>query len=250
MNKIIKFAIASAVLVPALLASSAFAATFSNVEFQNGDVTISGQGGSTVSATFHIIVPAGQVVEYIQTDVVGDGLAPVDTSVGGDLGLQEGTYDQTVQVKLPPNTGTYTLNVQGAGIYGGIRSINGNDNVVGTASFNGSLRVVSDVNGSTDTPVAGSWQAAIAALTAQIAALVHPTSGGTTPPTISAVCAAYAQAASGASIGVNNGSNVRLQGFLLSQGASIPALVAGASFGFYGPQTQAAVSSFQATNHC
>lgn len=234
----------------------AFAATFSNVQFDNGDVTISGQGGSTVNATFHIIVPTGQVVEYVQTDVISDSLAPVDTSVGGTLGLQEGTYDVSVPVKLPPNTGTYTLSVQGAGIYGGIRSVSGNDNVVGTASFTSALRVVANADGSVT--VGGESPSWLAALSAQIAALVAALKPVTTPaPTPStAACTAYAQANAGTVPGATNVANATLQGFLLGQHANINGLLpvslggSGWPFGYYGPQTTAAVSWFQTMNHC
>lgn len=226
---------------------AASAATFSNVQFDNGDVTVSGTGGSTVNATFHIIVPANQVVENLQTDVIGDSLAPVCSSVGGDLGLQEGTHDVTVAVKLPPNTGTYTLNVQGAGIYGGIRSIDCNDNVVGTGSFSSALRTVSSDE---DTSTAAS--SGIPAWFAHFLALfTASTTPATAPaPTVSAVCTAYAQANVGTQPNVYNSANVALQGFLLSQHISIPALAAGASFGFYGNQTTAAVGTFQSMNHC
>lgn len=253
MNKFIKFAVGAAIVAPALIAGSALAATFSNVQFQNGDVTISGTGGSTVSATFHVVIPANQVVENIQTDVIGDNLAPVCVSVGGDLGLQEGTRDVTVQVKLPPNTGTYTLEVKGAGIYGGIRSIDCNDNVVGTASFGGALRTVDSTGSTSGGSTSGSGAFGFSSFADFVAALKASLGlgGATTPPaTTSAVCAAYAKANAGTQANVYNDANVRLQGFLLSEGASIPALKAGASFGFYGNQTTAAVGWFNSINHC
>ena len=62
-----KFKLAGAVATAAmLLPVFAMAATFTNVQFQNGDTTVSGQGGSTVQATLHIVVPANQVVEQIE----------------------------------------------------------------------------------------------------------------------------------------------------------------------------------------
>lgn len=188
MRKLLGAALALATFVP----MAAFAATFTNVQFDNGDVTISGQGGSTVNATFHVVVPANQVVENIQTDVISDNLAPVCTSVGGDLGLQEGTHDVTIAVKLPPNTGTYNLEVRGAGIFGGIRSVDCNDNQIGTATFSGALRTV---DSNTNTTTSGgtsstSFQSQIDALTASLKSLTDlfakfvaggVTAGGTTP---------------------------------------------------------------------
>lgn len=218
------------------------AATFSNVQFDNGDVTISGQGNSTVQATLHVIVPANQVVEYIQTDVTGDNLAPIDNSVGGELGLQEGTHDVTLTVKLPPNTGTYTLNVQGAGIFGGVRAISGNDNVIGTASFSSALRVVASNTAGGSSSIIPSW---FASFWATFLASQHPTA-----PAPSTACATLATKLIGTVDNTYNDANIRLQGYLLSEGASIPALAAGASFGYKGVQTRAAVSAFVISHNC
>lgn len=249
-NKILGLVVAAA-LVP----FAAAAASFTNVQFDNGDVTISGAGASTVNATFRVTVPANQVVEWVETDVAGDNLAPVCTQVGGDKGLEEGTHDVSLSVKLPPNTGTYTLNVKGAGIFGGFRSVDCNDSVVGSASFGGALRTVSGgttSGGSTTSDL----QAMIASLTAQVSCMV---SGGTwngtacvpkTVPPVATKCAALATKLVGTIMGARNSANVVLQGYLLSEGMDIPALAAGASFGFYGPQTNAALSLFKSANSC
>lgn len=246
-NKILATSVATIAMLG--VAAVASAASFTNVQFQNGDVTISGTGGSTVNATFRVVVPAGEVVENIQTDVLGDNLAPVCTSVGGDKGLEEGIHsDVTLPVKLPPNTGTYTLEVRSAGIFGGVRSISCADGVVSTNSFGSALRVVSDGSntGSSNSGVGGmSFADLVAALKVALGIGSAPA-----PTTTSEVCKAYAQANAGAQPNVNSDANVRLQGFLLSQGASIPALKAGASFGFYGNQTTAAVGWFNSLNHC
>lgn len=247
MKKLIAVIASLAVFLPI----AASAATFTNVSFQNGDVTISGNGGTTVQATFHVIVPANQVVENIQTDVIGDNLAPVCMSVGGDLGLQEGTHDVMLEVKMPPNTGTYTLNVQGSGIYGGIRSIDCNDTVVGTASFSGALRVVANST-TTNPPLGGGSVFGFSSFADFVTALKAALGVATPPPAPveTQECKAYHAALSGAVMNVVSPMNVRLQGFLLSQGANIPALAAGAAFGFAGPQTQAAMSWFSSANHC
>lgn len=249
MNKIIKGlgVAALALALPVFVG----AATFTNVQFNNGDVTVSGNGGSTVNAEFRVVIPSGQVVEYIQTDVLGDNLAPVDVSVGGTLGLQEGTHEVTIPVVLPPNTGTYSLSVQGAGIYGGIRAISGNDNVVGNATFNNAIRVTADGNSNTggSTNATPSWFTAwlngpFAALLTQIGG------GGSGSGNDTTECQDLTTKMIGAQYGVYNAQNVKLQGFLLSEGMSIPALSAGASFGFYGPQTAAAISAYKSANGC
>lgn len=227
----------------------ASAASISNPLFSNGQTTIDAQGGSTVSGTFTLTVGVGEVCEWQRTQ--SDPSQPfVDTSVGGQLGLQEQVYtNQPFSVKVPPNTGTYYPTVQCAGIYGGGRSINGGDNVVLGSSGLGTVRVVSSggTSGSTsEGSIFGfnSFADFLAAIKAAMTPATPPV------PAVSAACVAYAQANAGTQYGVRNDANVALQGFLLSQHASIPALAAGASFGFFGSQTQAAVSWFQGANHC
>lgn len=245
MNKAFKGAIVTAAL---LLAAPAFAATFTNVQFDNNDVTISGQGGATVQATFHIVVPANQVVERIETDVTGDNLAPVCSEVGDSLGLQEGTHDITLPVKLPPNTGTYTLNVKGAGIYGGFKSVDCNDNVVGTASFAGALRVTASSDTVIPTPGSGS---SLPAWVAAIIAALKPTPAPAPVPATNDFCARLASKTAGAQQGVTNYQNGILQGFLIGEGESIPLLQNNqAKYGFWGDQTNSALIHFKSVHGC
>lgn len=226
------------------------AADITNVEFNNGDVTVDGKGGSTVQAEFRVVVPANEVVEYVQTDVDGDNLGPVDHSVGGSLGLQEGTHKVKVSVKLPPNTGTYDLDVQTAGIYGGIRAINGDDNVNDNETFSDALRVVSSSSSSTnndDEDSAPSWLSAllaqIQAQTAAILAAFQTAQTPVTPPVLS-LCSQLSTAQM-------SGTNA-IQSFLMAHGQAGPFNAIGvyAPTGFYGPVTIAALSNFKWQNNC
>lgn len=241
-----KLLVSSLAVAALLVGGIASAATFSNVTFSNGDTSISGTGGSTVNVTLKVTVGAGETVEFVRTTA---GSQPFqDTSVGGTLGLQEGTYDVTIPVKLPPNTGTYNLDVQGAGIYGGIRAINGADNVVGSNSFGSSLRVVSQTNASS-TGSAGSEDSILSAIWAWIQAQTKPV----TPAPSTSACTVLTAKLAGTSYGVYNDANVSLQGYLLSANPnSIPALKAGSTvpMGFYGPQTAAALTAYKSANSC
>ena len=226
-------------------AGTASAATLSNVTFANGDVTVSGTGGTTVNATFKLTVGAGETVEYIRTTA---GSQPFkDTSVGGSLGLQEGTYDVTVQVQLPPNTGYYNLDVQSAGIFGAVRAINGADGSNGGNSFGNALRVVATGNTGTSTGDSFKDQFCDAFPT-------FPGCGSApTTPAPAAVCTELSLKLAGTSYGVYNDANVSLQGFLLASNPnSIPALKAGSTvpMGFYGPQTAAALAAFKVAKSC
>lgn len=154
-----------------LVAAPAFAATISNPLFSTGQTTIDATGGSTVSGTFTLTVGPGEAVEWLRTQ--SDPSQPfADTSVGGQLGYQEQTYTNVpFTVKVPPNAGTTVYpTAQGAGIYGGNRSINGGDSVVVGPVTLGTVRVVASgtSSGSAST---GGWEEAFAALSAKIADL-------------------------------------------------------------------------------
>lgn len=238
------------------IAAPAFASSsISNVRFDNNQTQTSCTPGQTVNVTFRVTVPAGEVAELGQVDVIGDNLAPaLPISLGDDLGLQEGPHDVTANVTCPQNSGYYAVQYQTAGIYGGLRSTTMTDGVVSTGTFGNAIRVGSV---STDTTSSGSvpaWQSAIDAINATLAkltaAIAAGTSGSTTTPApATGVCADLAQY-SNLYQGSTGQSVIQLQGLLLSKGASIPALAAGASFGFFGPQTAAALMSVKGNNHC
>ena len=247
MTKTISLTFASVLAVLAVsfvMVGSASAANISNVEYSNGDVTIQGKPGENVSGKVRIVVGNNEEVEFVQFDVVSDNLAPHCVDTGR---LQEGTHFVNIDgVKFPPNTGTYSLNVTTHGIYGGLAA----DDCVGdqndSTSFSNSVRTVG--SSSSSSVVGSSYQAlidAIANLKAQIDAIKNPTT-----PVASTKCAALATKSAGTQMNVYSQPNTVLQGYLLSEGASIPALTAGASFGYYGPQTAAAVSWFKSVNSC
>lgn len=247
MNKLFKFAAAALVLAPALIASSAFAATISNPVFSNGDVTIDAKGGSTVSGTFQLQLNTGEVCEVLRTQ--SDPSQPfMDTQVGGTMGYQWGSQTSVpFSVKVPPNTGTYYPTVQCAGIWGGNHSVDGADGVVAGPTSLGTLRVTA--TGSTGTVNSSNIDDIIAALKAAGFTISAP--GATTPaPVVNPKCAALATKMAAGAYGVTSSGNIALQGYLLSEGANIPALAAGASFGYWGPQTQAAIGWFKTVNSC
>lgn len=232
-----------------LFAGVASAATISNPLFSNGQTTIDAAGGATVSGTFTLTVGPGEVVEWLRNQA--DTQPFTDTSVGGTLGYQEGVYTNVpFSAKVSPNTGTYNVYVQGAGTYGGNRSINGGDNVTVGSTNVGQVRVVTSGG---DTTTGGAFGGlSLNDLKAWIAAAVAAALPAPAPtPTVSADCAAYAKASAGAVMGTTNAANGRLQGFLIGEGMSIPLLQSNqAPYGFYGTQTAGAVASFQAAFRC
>ena len=146
------------------LTMTASAASITNVEYSNGDVTIQGNAGQSVSGKVRVVVPANQEVEYMEFDVVSDSLAPVCVNVNR---LQEGTHFVQIpgDVKFPPNVGMYSLNVSTHGIFGGLSA----DDCVGDQNGSQSFPNLRTVAGSTSV---GSGNSMIEALQKQIADLL------------------------------------------------------------------------------
>ena len=245
--------------ISTLIAVSPLAALAStditNIEFGNGDVTIDCKGGNTVQATFRIVVDSDEVVEYVQTDLISDSLGPVDHSVGGTLGLQEGTHNVKLPLKCAPNTGMYDVDVQTAGIFGGIRAINGNDNVNDSETFSDAVRVVSSSSSSSssnnddDEDAPPSWLSALLAqIQANMAALLAalkpvepaPGTGGTAP-----ICSQI-KSFNHLSYGMNGAEG--LQNFLIQNGYGN--VITYGVTGFFGSQTQQASNMFRTANNC
>lgn len=244
-----------------LLPLAASAATITNpTSIFNGQSQVYGNAGSNAQATFQVDVPAGQVLHAIRTKV--DGQATVCKELGPVEGAQ--VVDVTVDITLPPNTNNsgYTLVAdlyytdtlpQAEAMTGNLActsSVSGSH--VNTAAYSGGtvvnvLPTSGTSTGGSPTSVQSQINALVALVQQMIAAAAHPTP---VPPTTSSACTAINTKLASALPGVRTDGNARLQGFLLSEGASIPALSAGASFGFYGNQTAAAVSWFKATNNC
>jgi hypothetical protein len=214
----------SSLLVAVLVlgfAGPALAADFTNAEF-SGNVNVEGKAGTSKQVTLRVIVEDGEVVEYIETDVLGDGLAPVCHNISD---LDEGTHNVNVSIKLPPNVDYYDLQASSFGIFGNFTS-NGcdDDNQNGSETWNDVIRVTSSNGSSSDDADEESELSAlkslIASLQAQIAALLAKPVVECPPST--------------ASVGVSG-----LQAWLVAKGYMTAAQVATGP-GIYGPKTTAA----------
>lgn len=253
-KKLIGGVIALSMIAP--FAASAATVT-SNAVF-DGQTQVYGNAGSSVQATFQIDVPAGQVLHAIRTKV--DSQPTVCTSIGPVEGAQ--TTEVSVNITLPPNTNNvgysfvadlfYTDTLPQAQAMTGdlacTSSVTGSHVNLGAYNNGTSVNVLPS-SGSSTAGSSTSIQAQINALSASVAALVAAMSHPATPAPNTA-CAELNTKLVGTVDNSYNPANVRLQGFLLSEGASIPALASGASFGFKGDQTRAAVSWFNTMNNC
>lgn len=243
---------------------SALASTTQTFLTLNGDTNASVGKGDTVEAKLQFNNTGNSTVQSVWVEIPGSGFP------GECLDVED-------QNQTGPHTVTFNVNTTGAseGIwdikttrYGidspGTGANNDCDSTIGSNSshtFFSQLTITSGQstgNNSNNTGGGNSGHATgttdpLAAIMTALQAIITKLTAAPAPtpvPTTSAACVAYAQAAAGSMPGARNDANVRLQGFLLSQGAQIPALAAGASFGFDGPQTEAARSGFVAQNHC
>ena len=242
MTKVINVSIAYVAFAAIIFGFSfASAATISDPLFSNGQTSIDVTGGSTVSGTFTLTVGAGEVVEWqrCQADTMPFG----DVSLGGNLGKEEGVYtNMPFSAKVAPNTGTYNVNCQGAGTFGGNRSINGGDNVVVGPTSVGMVRVVAV--GSGNGPVGGN-DVTLESLQKQIADLLKIIADLQKPqvPAKPAFCASMPTVNSWS----GSSAVIMLQAWLVQNGFMTDAQMSTGP-GTYGPKTTA--SHFAAQNAC
>lgn len=246
MSKSINITLSLALALFLGMAGIAMAADVTNLEF-DGDVAIEGKAKTMVDATARLVIPSGEAVEYVQTNVVGDGLAPVCHNIKDK---SEGTHFVDLDLKMPPEIDFYDVDVDLFGIFGVFTS-NGCDfdNHVGSAGFSDVLRVVES---GVSTPTSGS--SSFLALSARLDALeglmdelfdrLDDLFGGGAP---GAPVANPVLQWSYLSIGSTGPAVSALQSYLISNGFSIPAIQwGGAAYGYYGEQTANAYS--QAVN--
>lgn len=247
-------------------------ASVDNVLFDNGSGSNSVSSGGTIN--LHAFVSSsGQDVESAYISFPGAGgqaqqgwcydISPdqIGTSPVGGWNIE------IPNVTAPVASGVWPVQITTYGFSGDAADNNCTNSgamTFGPTNFNGRVTVTaSNSNGqvtqnsggsSTGTALGGTDQMSqiMAALTALISKLTTTPAPAPVPvPTVSVACAGYAQASAGAMQGTKNDANGRLQGFLISQGASIPLLQNNqAPYGFYGNQTALALSWFLSMNHC
>lgn len=235
-----------------LAGTASASSAITNVRFDNGQTSKDCTAGQTLSVTFRVTVPAGEVAELGQVDVLGDALAPeLPVSLGNELGLQEGPHDVTATVPCPQNTGYYTVEYRTAGIFGGTRAVTMTDGVTSVGTFGSAIRVVSSTTSNSTVGTTSQWDqlmAMIAALLAKPAPVVPPV----VVPTVNPKCTLIAPFL-GAPSGTYSAAGTQLQSVLLLDNPySIPALRPGSNIpqGFRGVQTEAALSSYLTTYSC
>lgn len=232
--------------------SSALAVSITDLTI-GGNPNITGTVNQNVTVRVRAELGFGEDVESVMTNFLEDDLAPVCFDVQDEI--SEGIREFDVRVKLPRSSGNYDLEVTTFGLSGAGTSQDcqpGDENG-GPTEFDDQFTVVynndsTSGSGSGNTVQSGGasssngnsndqkLQSLIDLITLWIAKMTPPTGtggGGT------ALCPAVVL--SSLSIGSTGPQVVQLQSWLMSHGYPIPALSAGAAYGYYGPQTSNAV---------
>lgn len=262
MRKVISTAIGLLAFAPVAAFAAVSFDPIAPLVFDNGngwESAVDGSAGASFKARAVINVTNDDDVNAISFDKIGDFVPRVC--------IQFDEVTQTVS-NLPvdfdmtfPNTiGSHDYVVRLYGVNGAGKDFNCTDsNVVSTLNLND--RIVTNIgntnsagntgggSGSVGNSALAQLQALVASLAKQVSDLVNKP---TTPPAPapSGKCATLATKMSGGMQGTTASGNIVLQGYLLSEGANIPALAAGAAFGYWGQQTQAAINWFKTMNQC
>lgn len=253
-KKIVGIAGALAMLVPV----AAFASGNLTFLTLDGATNSTVSEGSSVTAKVTYDITSSTDVESFSWELVGSGLP--QTCVDTPDRIADGTFTASFDIDTTgASEGTWDVRIRAYGDDGAdVSNLCETTDQVDSQSFTDRLTVTDSTsdnqsgggNGNTgNANQVGSiawFQAQIAAIAAQIAALKNPP----TPAPSTGACAELASAMVGAQMGVYNSANISFQGFLLFKHQQIPALAAGASFGFWGPQTQAALTAFKTQNSC
>lgn len=245
-----------AVLALGFFATTASAATipgFYNAIF-DGYTDVYGEPNERVDVTVRVEAESGEVVHAVSTDFIGDGVGQVCHDISNFEGAQDRDVD--LRVNLPKTTGDYDLLVEvfTADTMQEANALRGSVACAGDvdtdAPFTDSVHVIpGGTSGSTgdDNLAAPSWfQTWLEGPFAEIIAALL----GDEPQEANPKCTALQDKLIGTVDNTYNQANVRLQGFLLSEGYSIPALEQGAAFGYKGTQTNGALAQFKSANQC
>ena len=245
-----------------LFAGSASAAVnfdpIAPVVFDSGDgweSNVDTDAGNTVKAKLIIDVTGDSDINAVSYDFVGDFIPKVCIQLPNEQTQSINDFPVEIDMIAPKTAGSWDVQFVAYGNDGPETDFNCT-NAVDTQNVND--RIIVNV-GNTNTAgstgggngvVGNSVLAQLMAQVSELAKVVANLGKPATPPAASGKCAVLAQKMAGGVAGTTASGNIVLQGYLLSEGANIPALAAGAAFGYWGPQTMAAVSWFKAANQC
>lgn len=243
---LIKFGVGAGMAIAFMLPLAVFASANLTFLTVDGATNATVSEGSSIDAKVTLNTSASTHVESMSWELVGSNLPQtcIDTS---DISSSGGTFTRSFDIDTTGATeGTWDVRIRAYGNDGAsVSNLCETSDQVDSMNFPNRITVTDSNNdnqtGGTSGSQPPSWLAAL------IAALRPSTP---TPPASSSACAVLATKLLGTQDFVYNNANVVLQGYLLSEGMSIPALAAGASFGYKGTQTNAALSMYKSSKGC
>ena len=258
MKKIISV-LAGAALFALPFAASAM--TVDSLTFQNGQPNIQTSSGSSIDANATFILSGSDALDSVSVEFPGYGGAEQCFVVNPAL-IQPGINQVPLNgLVVPNNVGNWNMLVKGHGETWPSVDTNCDPGTVKVSkTFNEVVNIpnatvtTSNSNNSSSTSSSSqpAWLGAFEAfILAQLKPATPPaTGGGTGTGTVSVACQEFNADVAAASPGSITDANSTLQGFLIGKHMSIPALKAGAAWGFDGSQTQAASSAYRAQAGC
>ena len=256
-----------------LMAGTAFGAVnfdgIAPVVFDAGngfESNVDTDAGNTINAKLILDITGDDDVNAVSYDFIGDFIPKVCIQLSQEQTQSVNDFPVEIDIVAPNTAGSWDVQFVAYGNNGPENDFNCT-NAVDTLNVNDRIIVnIGNTNagGSTGGGSGTVGNSALAQLSSLVQTLANQVScygtGGTwsgsacvpkaSAPAATGKCAVLATKMAGGMQGSTASGNIVLQGYLLSEGANIPALAAGAAFGYWGPQTQAAVGWFKSVNSC
>ena len=237
--------------VAATPASASVNLTFLTVD---GATNATVQEGDSVEAKVTHEITASTDAESMSWELVGSGLP--QTCVNTVDRIADGTFTTSFDIDTSgASEGTWDVRIRAYGDDGAdVSNLCQVADEVDSQLFSDRITVTDDIddNQGNDNDSNGNVgnEGTLSTILASLKVILDRLNTTPTTPAPSGKCATLQTKMLGTQMNVYNQANVVLQGYLLGEGQSIPALAAGASFGYYGPQTAAALAQFKMANQC
>lgn len=228
------------------------------VVFDTGDgweSNVDTSAGDTIKAKLIVDITGDDDVNAVSYDFIGDFIPKVCIQLPNEQTQSINDFPVEIDMIAPKTAGSWDVQFVAYGNNGPETDFNCT-NAVDTQNVND--RIIVNVGGTNTSgstgggsgTVGNSVLAQLMAQVSELAKVVANLGKPVTPPAPAGKCAVLAQKMAGGMQGTTASGNIVLQGYLLSEGANIPALAAGAAFGYWGSQTSAAITWFKTSNAC
>ena len=218
------------------------------------EANVDADAGDTIRAKLILDITADDDVNAVSYDFIGDFIPKVCIQLTQEQTQSVNDFPVEIDMLAPNTAGSWDVQFVAYGNNGpetdfnctnAVDTLNVNDRIIVNLGDSNTAGSTGGGSGTVGNSVLAQLMAQVQALAAVVANLNKPVT-----PAPSGKCATVNAKLAGTMDNTYNQANIQLQGYLLSEGMSIPALAAGASFGYKGPQTNAALAQFKAMNQC